>query len=892
MTKKLYVTDVPHMIKMWDYDKNTDDPSKVSVGSNNSYVWTCNKCGYFRSRPVKKIYKGSGKCPCCETNKVICTGINDVLTKVKDFDKFYDFDNNNGFDITSVGVDCGKKVNYKCPECRRSWSATVKAQIRKLPDGTYEAVGCPHYNTVKRKKEDVPYLINDDRIMRFFDHDNNDIDPTTTKINSTEHINLKCKNCGYAWNPEIRTFFKGKMLCKCCELNMVVKSGINDLLTLIPDAGLDLLEEDNPNIDIHSLAIRDKTEVVWRCHVCGKTWPSPVASRVEGKKGSYSLRKCQDCYLSGTERITPISDVPRVLKYYDTERNEKDPSEVSVHSTEPVFLKCPDCGFSWKASPKSRYAIKNDACPCCDSGKYIQTGKTDVLTLCPDIAAILDKEKNPGLDLSKEAINSGKEFIFSCKKCGYEWPDTIRNRTKKKSDGSYQFHDCPKCSNKARRSVTYDIQYPDLAEMYDNTANQRPLSSITSYESNSLLLKWICPTCHEQFESRLQSMITARNTSTKGCPYCSHTKLRPGESFGDLHPELLDEYAESNDIDPFTVFPGCKDIVKWVCRNDSSHRWEASFALRHSGAGKCAICYRTGRDLTKESFAAVYPAYLDMYSENNDRKPSDIFYTAPNWLKWVCRKCGHEFGGEIDTIVNDTENACPYCNSRIIQPEVNSLKALRPDIAKYWLDTNVLKVDEVFVTAGYRAWFSCPDCGNPINEIISDFVNGKYDCPYCNGRQAMPGKTSLAALYPDIAKLYSSKNPMDADHVFPNVSTNVAWECDVCGQEFHSTIKDMVDGAYNCPYCNNRLPLPGVNTFKANHLDLMDEWDTLSNYCLGVDPDTILDNYGSKVWWICPNDNTHRYEMSVSERLFYQKRHREPCCYCKGRRRKKIFNNV
>ncbi|SCY23551.1 Probable Zinc-ribbon domain-containing protein [Lachnospiraceae bacterium XBB2008] len=807
------------MLNMWDFEKNNEDPSTVSINSSKRFFWTCKKCGYSRNVSAKAVNRGSGKCPCCDTNKVIFAGVNDVLSKVKDFDKFYDFDNNPEFDIYSAGVDCNSKVNYKCPDCGRTWNTSIKAQVRKLNDGTYEAVGCPHYNTMKRQSDDIPFLIDEPRFMRFFDYEINSIDPRHTKINSNESVALKCNNCGYTWNTSIRSFFRGKMLCKCCELNKTTKSGVNDLLTLVPEAKSYLLPEENPEVDLNNLSIRDKTLVNWHCPVCNNTWSASVASRIEGKHGSYRFRKCQKCHRSEIERITPISDVPWVLKFYDQKRNKKSPSEVSVHSTDPIFFKCKECGFAWKASPKSRYEAKNGACPCCDSGKYVQSGINDVLTLCPDIVSILDIADNPNLDLSTKPANSRNKYVFRCKKCGYIWHDTISNRVRKMKDGTYYLRDCPECSNKQHRQVTYDIQYPALAEMYDENANKRHLSSISSYESNTLLLKWICPTCQEQFESRLQSMIAAQTTSTKGCPYCSHTKLRPGESFGDVHSELLDEYDENNDIDPFSVFPNSKKTVKWVCRNDRSHTWDASFVLRHMGHGKCPICYLAGRDLTIESFAAVYPDYLDMYSDNNERKPSEIFYTSPEWLKWICRECGNEFGNEIKTVINDTENACPFCNSRRLHPEVNSLQALRPDVAKYWLDINTLKVDEVFTTSGYAAWFSCPECGNPINEIISSFVNGNYDCPYCNGRKAMPGKTS----------------------------------------------------------------------FKAKHPDLMKEWDTLANYCLGIDPDNILDTFSKKVWWICPKDSTHHYEMTPSDRLFFQKRHRDPCCYCKGRRRKKSF---
>ena len=70
----------------------------------------------------------------------------------------------------------------------------------------------------------------------------------------------------------------------------------------------------------------------------------------------------------------------------------------------------------------------------------------------------------------------------------------------------------------------------------------------------------------------------------------------------------------------------------------------------------------------------------------------------------------------------------------------------------------------------------------------------------------------------------------------------------------------------------------------------MHEWDELANYCLGIDPYQILDSHRSNVWWVCSKNNNHHYEMSPYNRLIYQKRHREPCLYCKGRRRKKIFN--
>ena len=96
------------------------------------------------------------------------------------------------------------------------------------------------------------------------------------------------------------------------------------------------------------------------------------------------------------------------------------------------------------------------------------------------------------------------------------------------------------------------------------------------------------------------------------------------------------------------------------------------------------------------------------------------------------------------------------------------------------------------------------------------------------------------------------------------------------------------NGKADCPYCSGRKALPGKTSFAALHPDLMEDWDFIANYCL-VNPDEILDTYSQKVWWNCKRSSEHKYPLSPADKVFYQKRHRESCPYCKGRRRKKKF---
>ena len=101
---KITVADVPHMLKMWDRERNKENPVDVSANCTNQKFWICPVCGYSWPASPKSRYKSSGKCPCHESNKVIKKGVNDVLTIVKGIAAFIDEDNDFE-EIYKQGVD-------------------------------------------------------------------------------------------------------------------------------------------------------------------------------------------------------------------------------------------------------------------------------------------------------------------------------------------------------------------------------------------------------------------------------------------------------------------------------------------------------------------------------------------------------------------------------------------------------------------------------------------------------------------------------------------------------------------------------------------------------------------------------------------------------------------
>lgn len=228
----------------------------------------------------------------------------------------------------------------------------------------------------------------------------------------------------------------------------------------------------------------------------------------------------------------------------------------------------------------------------------------------------------------------------------------------------------------------------------------------------------------------------------EACPYCSHTKVRKGESFGDVHPELIEEYDPSNEIDIFKAFPNGKESVKWVCK-DCDHTWEATFALRHMGSGKCPECYKVGRNIKEECFAAIYPEYVELWSSDNERTPYDTFYTSNLWIKWKCAKCNGIYGANINDMVNGVTK-CPYCRGTKILAGFNSFAHNHPELLDELdeIDNYLLPVtpDEVSDESSQKFWWTCKKNTkhkypmSPKTRLMFQKRN-REPCLYCRGQR-------------------------------------------------------------------------------------------------------------------------------------------------------------
>ena len=868
------------LAEQWDYERNELDISKVSIGSGKACHWKCTKCGYRWTAKPSKRKDTSYSCPHCELHYVAIPGEDDVLTLYPKIQESYDFEKNPDIELSILTPFSNKRVHWRCPRCNYEFIQAIKPRIQ----ADFKCPCCDLNRVVKSGFNDV--ITEHPKILDFFDRaENPDIDLSKLPSHSTKQVWWKCNRCGYSWQSSIKSRANTKMQCPCCELGLAVKPGWNDAFTLIPDLENWIDPEKNSEIDPRSLAINSKVKLWWICPECGNNFQSLIIDRVNKlSDGSYVVIRCRNCF--ETRPKTPVSAVAKLVKFWDYKKNREaglDINLVPSQSEKPAHWHCNECGYNWTASPKSRMYVLAQ-CPSCESLCSVQKGVNDLLTIVPEAAKTYDFEKNAanGIDVYSLGSHSSTLVSWKCPNCGNAWDQRVVSRIRTRSDGTYQITGCQNCDSRLRRNLTYAEQYPDLIPLFDVETNKRTLDSVTSSESSSKKFWWICETCGNRFASRLITMITGLHSPYRGCPYCSKKLYNDSQpSFADVHPELLSEYSPENTIDPHKVYPSSKKAARWICDNDPQHQWIATFASRHAGFGSCPICRNRYVIPGVNSFADKFPELMEYWSPRNTKKPTDVLYNSREWYFWVCPNCSEEYGTTPLDFVNK-DNTCPYCTNRRVLSGFNSLADKYPTISNTWSPDNNRSPNTLLPTSGYLAKWICPDCCNQYRGRVRDMVQGTISCPFCEGTRIDPTRTSLKALYPSIAENWSSNNITSSDRVSPTSRTRVKWVCPDCRQEYEDLICNQVNGDASCPYCNNRLPLPGFNTLQAKYPDVAKLWspDNIRT------ADQVLPSTTVRFRWECPTCKASYYAT-----IRDQVEGKALCPYCTDRKALPGYNS-
>lgn len=919
---------------MWVYEANGNDtPDTVSYGSAKEFTWRCNNNPkhIFKKKVLQMFNNKTGEpigCIYCEAERPLPfpgeTDLFSILPIAKDM---WDYDKNIGFDTSCIHPGTPTKAWFKC-ENSHSFQRDICRFVKNQD--------CPTCKELKNVIAKFPHMV-----KQWHFEKNAGIDINLTSANSSQTVWWKCRKCNYEWQAEIASRRASKGLCPCCEVRIVVQEGATDLFTLFPSLKEEYDFEKNKDIDGKVLSITTSTPVWWKCKY-GHEWKVSPSARIQSSKGKKHVAKCPHC--QGIKRlISYAEEYPELKDAFIDEKNGCPFDTITAKERLKRFWwLCNKCQSEFESSTQAMvrsYTTFAKGCPYC-AGKKVKR-ENSFATLHPDVMDEYASENK--MDPFTVAEKSDKTVNWICRNNPkHKWSASFKQR----ANGT---GNCPECRGWHYNKMLWQ-ERPDLEKYFDTRKNKRLFKSY-SFKSNDKVW-WICEKGHS-FERAICNAVIANSFE---CSICTNKQLAVGiNDLASQFPELAAEFdCERNKITPDQVIQNSMTEYWWHCKE--GHDFFRSSYYRTTSFSRCPICTRTIVVKGINDFQTVYPKILEIWDyDKNDVKPDEISDRNTGKFTFKCSK-GHTYDSYLSTAIynnfnclicnnvliqpgvnslidthpelamefspNEVRNpdeftkdmaysilwrcpvcqgdyncsirdrefnddSCPYCNNRHRLAGVNTLETTNERLATEWSPNNSRPVTDFFETDTFYAYWICPVCSGEYGSRICDRKIGDNKCPYCNDRKALLGLNSLVDTHYDLTKEWSKNNDRLPSEFMKSNASFALWICPKCLGEYSARICDRTIDDDMCPYCRGIKVLPGYNSFKNNHKDLMDEWNYKNNYLL-ADPDYIFDNSKKSVWWICKTCD-YNYQMSLRKKTYYKLRHMKSCPKCKGLRQKKQY---
>lgn len=141
------VTLRPDLMEQWDHEKNTLNPSELTIASHNKVWWKCELGHSWKAEVFSRTREKAAGCPYC-TGRLVLPGFNDLATLKPELAEEWYAPLNGDLKPEDVSLGSNKKVWWQCSE-GHVWQAYIYARAK--PNGT----GCPVCAGVVKRRPNV-----------------------------------------------------------------------------------------------------------------------------------------------------------------------------------------------------------------------------------------------------------------------------------------------------------------------------------------------------------------------------------------------------------------------------------------------------------------------------------------------------------------------------------------------------------------------------------------------------------------------------------------------------------------------------------------------------------------------------------------------------------------
>jgi hypothetical protein len=250
-----------------------------------------------------------------------------------------------------------------------------------------------------------------------------------------------------------------------------------------------------------------------------------------------------------------------------------------------------------------------------------------------------------------------------------------------------------------------------------------------------------------------------------------------------------------------------------VCNHDfdialdkvvNDNNW-CPYCSSHRNCKKCTNCIN-------KTFASCNESKYWNYNKNIKR-PIDISKNSKEKAWFDCPDCNHSFKSTVSSVSKG--HWCAYCAKLKLCDDDRCQDCFNKSFASIeksneWdYKLNKVKPRDVFKSSAKKYWFKCKTCCNNYHMMLSALTYGGT-CYYCNGSQ-LEGNTNeeITKKYSFANNKYSKywnyekNNGKKPEFVFASSNKKYWFSCDKCNHDFQTSLNDITNRNYWCPYCNS-----------------------------------------------------------------------------------------
>ena len=560
----------PHILKKWNYKRNTEiAPQDVTAGSSKKVWWICEK-GHEWEATVTSIVNG-GICPICCGQQVL-PGYNDLATTNPELAAEWHPTKNGDLLPTQFTAGSSRmKIWWLC-----SHGHEYQAKIASRSQGT----GCPICD--KERKTSFPeqaifyYLgLLTQAENRYMYEGKTEIDIFLPEYN----VGIEYDGYYYHQNSEEKENKKDTLL-RSKGIRIIRVKEVKELQ--------DYTDTDNVVYCKHDSGYAFLKSVIKRLILrVGITHDKAFVDGIDIDNATPSLLSA---YIQYEKENSLAAKSPEIAAdWHPTKNGYVTPEKISFASGRKVWW-LGKCGHEWQMSVDNRN--HGMGCPIC-ANKQVLAGFNDLQTTHPELAAEWDYTKNTTIKPTQITYGSAKKVWWICGE-GHSYQATPSNRSRGKG--------CPICGkvksarnrhlNHIHNNDCIDVTHPSLSNEWDQQRNGDTTPGMVTLGSDYKAW-WICEKGHSY-----QSAVSNR-VAGKGCPICAGKKIVAG--INDLitfNPKLANEWDYNlNILNPQAISPNSHKKAHWIC-SECGNKWEAQIKSRNIGTG-CPQCSRQKRKKTK-----------------------------------------------------------------------------------------------------------------------------------------------------------------------------------------------------------------------------------------------------------------------------------------------------